>query len=302
MQSKSLSSLPAKHQRPPAFEKVPFEDAASILWKHVTARRFRFVYHYHPEIELIYFAQGGGIEFVGGSGQVFNPGHLVLLGSNLPHLWINDAKCHYAEICVVQFKPELFGEHLLVLPELSRLKVLIDAASKGVEFSSLIASQIGPLLMRLGAESGAKRLLTLFEILVLLSRDTQSRTLCTNAHNHQHEATAEQKRRINQVYHYLNEHFRDSCSVSEVAKAAGMSPTAFSRFFRHETGRTLVEVLIELRISYACKLLRDTDKNIAEIAYECGYSNLANFNRQFRWRCRMTPKTYRKHWPEEEAA
>jgi hypothetical protein len=37
------------------------EDAASILWKHVTARRFRFVYHYHPEIELIYFAQGGGI-------------------------------------------------------------------------------------------------------------------------------------------------------------------------------------------------------------------------------------------------
>jgi quercetin dioxygenase-like cupin family protein len=153
--------LVAKQSRTPAFEKVPFEDAASILWKHVTARRFRFVYHYHPEIELIYFVQGGGIEFVGGSGQVFNPGHLVLLGSNLPHLWINDAKCHYAEIC---------------------------------------------------------------------------------------------------------------------------------------------EVLIELRISYACKLLRDTDKNIAEIAYDCGYSNLANFNRQFRWRCRMAPKTYRKHWPEEEAA
>ena len=292
----------AKQSRTPAFEKVPFEDAASILWKHVTARRFRFVYHYHPEIELIYFVQGGGIEFVGGSGQVFNPGHLVLLGSNLPHLWINDTKCHYAEICVVQFKTELFGEHLLVLPELSRLKMLIDAASRGVEFSTLIATQIGPLLMRLGAESGAKRLLTLFEILVLLSRDTQSRTLCTNSYNNQQESTVEQKRRINQVYHYLNEHFRESCSVKEVAKSAGMSPAAFSRFFRHETGRTLVEVLIELRISYACKLLRDTDKNIAEIAYDCGYSNLANFNRQFRWRCRMAPKTYRKHWPEEEAA
>jgi hypothetical protein len=53
------SFLTAKQARPPAFEKVPFEDAASILWKHVTARRFRFVYHYHPEIELIYFAQGG---------------------------------------------------------------------------------------------------------------------------------------------------------------------------------------------------------------------------------------------------
>jgi transcriptional regulator GlxA family with amidase domain len=116
--------------------------------------------------------------------------------------------------------------------------------------------------------------LTLFEILVLLSRDTQSRTLCTNSYSHQPESTVEQNRRINQVYHYLNEHFRESCSIREVAKAVGMSPTAFSRFFRHETGRTLVEALIELRVSYACKLLRDTDKNIAEIAYECGYSNL----------------------------
>ena len=41
-----------------AFEKVPFENDASILWKHTTARRFRFVYHYHPEIELVHFVKG----------------------------------------------------------------------------------------------------------------------------------------------------------------------------------------------------------------------------------------------------
>jgi AraC-type DNA-binding domain-containing proteins len=58
--------------------------------------------------------------------------------------------------------------------------------------------------------------------------------------------------------------------------------------------------LIDLRLSYACKLLRETDKTIAEIAYDCGFSNLANFNRQFRWKYRMTPKDYRKHWAEEE--
>ena len=81
----------------PAFENVTFESDASILFKHVTARRFRFVYHYHPEIELIYFAEGGGLEFIGDSSQAFKAGHLVLLGSNLPHLWINDAECEYAE-------------------------------------------------------------------------------------------------------------------------------------------------------------------------------------------------------------
>jgi hypothetical protein len=65
-----------------AFEKMPFEDDSSILWKHVRARRFRFVYHYHPEIELMHFVEGDGVEFVGDPSQRFKAGHLVLLGSN----------------------------------------------------------------------------------------------------------------------------------------------------------------------------------------------------------------------------
>jgi hypothetical protein len=61
-----------------AFEKVPLENDLSILWKHVSARRVRFVYHYHPEIELIHFVDGEGVEFVGDSSQTFKAGHLVV--------------------------------------------------------------------------------------------------------------------------------------------------------------------------------------------------------------------------------
>ena len=281
-----------------AFEKVPFENDSSVLWKHVRARRFRFVYHYHPEIELIHFVDGDGVEFVGDSSQTFKAGHLVLLGSNLPHFWVNDAECQYAEACVIQFRPEIFGEYLLLLPELARLKSLLEVASRGVAFSHLMAAQAVPLMMRLGGESGPKRLLTLLEMLALLSRDAQSRTLCATAYHLQDSGEA--KRRIETVYRYLSTHFRESCSVPEVAKAVGMNEATFSRFFRHETGRTFIEALIDLRLSYACKLLRETDKTIGEIAYDCGFSNLANFNRQFRWKYRMTPKDYRKHWAEEE--
>jgi AraC-like DNA-binding protein len=291
---------PVSSARAAAFEKVPFESDSSILWKHVTAKRFRFVYHYHPEIELLHFVEGEGVEFIGDSNQTFKAGHLVLLGSNLPHFWINDAECQYAEACVVQFKPELFGEHLLLLPELARLKSLIDLASRGVAFSRLMAAQAVPLMMRLGGESGAKRLLTLLEMLALLSRDTQSRTLCAAAYHLQD--SGETKRRVEAVYRYMSTHFRESCSVQEVAKAVGMNEGTFSRFFRRETGRTFIDALIDLRLSFACRLLRETDKTIAEIAYDCGFANLANFNRQFRWRYRMTPKEYRKHWAEEEVA
>jgi hypothetical protein len=273
-----------------AFEKVPFENDSSILWKHVRARRFRFVYHYHPEIELMHFVDGDGVEFVGDSSQTFKAGHLVLLGSNLPHFWVNDAECQCAEACVIQFKPEIFGEYLLLLPELARLKSLLEVASRGVAFSHLMAAQAVPLMMRLGGESGPKRLLSLLEMLALLSRDAQSRTLCAAAYHLQDSGEA--KRRIEAVYRYLSTHFRESCSVPEEA--------TFSRFFRRETGRTFIEALIDLRLSYACKLLRESDKTIGETAYDCGFSNLANFNRQFRWKYRMTPKDYRKHWAEEE--
>src|ERR1700732_4120319 len=157
-----------------AFEKVTFENDASILFKHVTARRFRFVYHYHPEIELIYFAEGDGLEFIGDSSQAFKAGHLVLLGSNLPHLWINDAECQYAEACVVQFKTEILGDLLLLLPELARIRLLMESAARGVVFSKMITLEVVPLLTRLGSETGAKRLLTLLEILAVLRRDAQS--------------------------------------------------------------------------------------------------------------------------------
>jgi AraC-like DNA-binding protein len=211
---------------------------------------------------------------------------------------LSDAECQYAEACVIQFRPEIFGEYLLLLPELARLKSLLEVASRGVAFSHLMAAQAVPLMMRLGGESGPKRLLTLLEMLALLSRDAQSRTLCATAYHLQDSGEA--KRRIETVYRYLSTHFRESCSVPEIAKAVGMNEATFSRFFRRETGRTFIEALIDLRLSYACKLLRETDKTIAEMAYDCGFSNLANFNRQFRWKYRMTPKEYRKHWAEEE--
>ena len=283
-----------------AFEKVTFDNDASILFKHVTARRFRFVYHYHPEIELIYFAEGDGLEFIGDSSQAFKAGHLVLLGSNLPHLWINDAQCQYAEACVIQFKAEILGDLLLLLPELARIRLLMESAARGVVFSKLITVEVAPLLTRLGSETAAKRLLTLLEILAVLSRDTQSCRLCVTSSHVQH--SAEDKRRIDRIYRYLSEHFREPCPVREVAQAVAMNERTFSRFFRHETGRNYIEALLDLRLSYACRLLKESDKTITEAAYECGFTNLANFNRQFRRRYRMTPKEYRKHWAEEELA
>jgi AraC-like DNA-binding protein len=195
---------------------------------------------------------------------------------------------------------EILGEFLLLLPELARIRLLMESAARGVVFSKLITLEVVPLLTRLGSETGAKRLLTLLEILAVLSRDAQSCRLCATSSHVQH--SAEDKRRVDRIYRYLSEHFREPCPVEEVAKAIAMNERTFSRFFRRETGRNFIEALLDLRLSYACRLLKESDKTITEAAYECGFTNLANFNRQFRRHYRMTPKEYRKHWAEEELA
>jgi AraC-like DNA-binding protein len=78
-----------------------------------------------------------------------------------------------------------------------------------------------------------------------------------------------------------------------MAALVGMSPVAFSRFFRQRTGRTLSEYIVDIRLGYAARMLVDTAKNISEICYECGFNNLSNFNRTFKAKRHYTPRDFR---------
>jgi AraC-like DNA-binding protein len=75
-----------------------------------------------------------------------------------------------------------------------------------------------------------------------------------------------------------------------------MSTTAFCNFFKRKTGKTVITYINEYRIAQACKMLISTDKNIGEIAFECGFNNISNFNRTFKSIIGKTPGTYRVLW------
>jgi AraC-like DNA-binding protein len=99
--------------------------------------------------------------------------------------------------------------------------------------------------------------------------------------------------RINNVYHFLMQHFSRDILLDEVAAVANMAPTAFCRYFKEHTGKTFSLFLNELRIKHACNLLLHPDKSISEICYECGYNNLTNFNKFFKKIVQKTPSAYR---------
>lgn len=88
----------------------------------------------------------------------------------------------------------------------------------------------------------------------------------------------------------------ESLYLGDAARAANLTPAAFSRFFQRMSGVSFVDHVNELRIGKAARLLAEEDRPIAEIAFACGFGNLANFNRRFREYKKMSPREFRGHY------
>lgn len=94
---------------------------------------------------------------------------------------------------------------------------------------------------------------------------------------------------------YMAENFREDITISQLAELVHLSKSHFMNCFKKAVGIGAIEHLTQLRINAACEALTATEKKIAEIAFDCGYNNLSNFNRHFLNMVGCTPNEYRRH-------
>lgn len=99
---------------------------------------------------------------------------------------------------------------------------------------------------------------------------------------------------VRPALYYMMENFRDSITIGQLADLSHLSKSYFMNCFKKAVGMGAVEHLTHLRIKAACDALSDTKSLISEIAFSCGFSNLSNFNRQFKQMMGCSPKEYRK--------
>jgi transcriptional regulator GlxA family with amidase domain len=99
--------------------------------------------------------------------------------------------------------------------------------------------------------------------------------------------------RMTRIVDYVRDKLGEEIKQTDVAELVAMTPQGFSRFFRATTGRTFVSFVNVMRITQACKLLVNTRGDITDIAFECCYGNLSNFNRRFQELKHTTPRDYR---------
>jgi AraC-like DNA-binding protein/ligand-binding sensor protein len=135
--------------------------------------------------------------------------------------------------------------------------------------------------------SGQQRdLLTLLELVAARLAQADEREL--------RPASGETQVELGRAFTYIEAHLAERLSVADVARATGLSSRSLMRRFRSEIGTSVVEFILNRRMSRARELLRQTDRSCAEIAFECGFGSVQHFNRVFRRFQGTTPTRWRK--------
>jgi AraC-like DNA-binding protein len=255
---------------------------------------FDFPLHYHDEFELNLIVNAKSAKrIIGDHMDEIGDLELVLVGPNLQHGWFTN-KCKSNEIkeVTIQFHRDLFDDKLLRRNQLGFIKSMFERSSRGILFSKETVQSILPRLLELTQKHGFDSVLELMSILHDLSVSRNMRTL-SDASFSNTENFSYNSRRIEKVMEHINQNFDKTVTLGEVAKIALMTEVAFSRFFKSRTGQTFIDMLNEIRLGHASRMLIETTNNITEIAYKCGFNNMSNFNRIFKKRKNCTPKEFR---------
>lgn len=259
----------------------------------VADTRFRHAIHYHPEIELTYIIKSAGTRMVGDHIEPFAAGDLCLIGSNLPHCYhqTSDLKGGAAAE-VLQFSRTCGGGILDKSAEWLKVSQLMDRAACGLKFPETTGKRVFPIMTQLRESEGLVRWLHFIEILMLLLDCDQAKPLASPSFKR--EIDPVHSSRIHKACNFMLERYADPIKHQDIAKHVHMAPASLSRLFRSKTGQTCVDFLTSVRLGNACRLLRESDLTVTEIAFACGFQNLSNFHRRFRQKYQRNPINYRR--------
>jgi AraC-like DNA-binding protein len=254
-------------------------------------------WHYHPEVELIYFMEGKTNGVIGDGFQEFGEEELVLLGANFPHvLQTNDAYTQqFPEArpfgLIIQFVAEFLGTEFLSSPEMAPLRKLLEAARRGIRFHPAVVDQVRPALRKMNTLNDSRKLVALLDVLLTLAESEGYEFLTPQDYYFDHSQDEDRMRRVNQ---FVYEHFRDKITIAQVAAVANLTEPAFCRYFKSRTLKHFTRFLNEVRIAYACKLLQKPNHSVTDAAFESGFNSLSYFNRQFKSIMKLSPQAYQK--------
>ncbi|MGC4128382.1 MAG: AraC family transcriptional regulator [Bergeyella sp.] len=284
-----------KH-RNPAFESIKPNIGSSFTYlKFLRDENIKsHVWHYHPEIEMIFVCGGSGKRQIGSSITYFQNGDLILIGSNLPHCGMTNENTRNEYEVVIQFKPDFLGEHFWELPEMEKISALLTKSRTGMCFGEAIKKSVKNKIEGMATASSVEKLIILIDILNELANTQDYKIL--NAGTYFLNTQVEDNERINVIFNYVKDHFKEQITLEEMGALANMTVPSFCRYFKKITSKTFTRFVNEYRICHSMKLLAEQPMSITNVCFSSGFNNFSYFNKTFKEYTQKSPSEYRKEF------
>lgn len=273
-------------------ENITFDDGGGFRAAYVTDTVG--IWHFHSQYELVLHTKSNGTRIVGDSVELFDCYDMVLIGSNIPHCWNyyrQDDPLPQKHGIMVHFKRESLGDNLLSQHEMHAVSQLLAEAERGIVFPVEDAKKAEVFLLEMISSKGIDKMISFFQLLRLMCSSEKRCNLCSENYRQAYDERGNKK--MTDVYLYIRENYFKVITLEKIAKVAKMTPFTFSRFFKKNSGAGFIEYLNRVRTNKACYLLRETGYHIHDIATECGFGSISNFNKHFRKAEGFSPRDYR---------
>lgn len=196
---------------------------------------------------------------------------------------------------VIHFRDDLWGAPFLQLPETRPIKALLEKSKRGILVGGKKEqARLGALIDELPGTRGLERLLLLMTILSELACSNRLQLL--SSIGFRPGFSPGEQERINAIYDFTFQHFRQNIYLEEVSKVAQLVPNSFCRYFKVKTGKTYSQFVTEIRVGQACQLLIDNKISIKQVCFECGFNNFTSFNQSFKKITGKVPLAYQREY------
>lgn len=278
-------------------EQLYLSNSRPIKARSYDYKSFTYPWHFHSEYEMMYVENGHGQCIIGDNIINYSDESLILFGSELPHCMQNPME--YATDknlrvngVIVQFEKDFMQYSFAHYMQFVNIHKLLNESSRGIKFYLKNQPEIKELLKRISETEGFEQIILFLRLLHNLS--TIKKKDYGASPNYNPVPSEFKNKKIEKIVSYINKKYTESITLENISSLAAMNPSAFCRYFKENTGKTLIQYITDMRIGYACKLLANDRFNISQISVECGFESIIHFNRCFKKTMKVTPTEFRR--------
>ncbi|MFI1773491.1 AraC family transcriptional regulator [Thalassobellus citreus] len=271
--------------------KIPKPENQALVYQEYRDRIFYNQLHQHGEIQIVFIVKGSGTLIVGDTINEYKANDVLVIGGYIPHLFKSDASASDESISLnLFFDQDSFGKDFFSIADMTSIQSFFKDAEHGIRLLSR-KKEVIKQFKKLARQNTVLRIGTLLKIVNHIN-EAKKGTLSSFVYKKKY--TEDEGKRMNDVFNFAMEKYYEPITLEAVSEIANMSKNAFCRYFKKRTNKTFFQFLIEIRIENACKLIyNNPDLSISSISEECGFQNVANFNRKFKEIKGVTPSHYR---------